>query len=79
MSEGVNQLLFSPMVLLWLAGSAVAVLILLGDVNRRRSGLTDSLRDYANRSVSGSEDSADADSSTDSPATGKAPDSAGNR
>ncbi|MGB0599014.1 MAG: hypothetical protein ACPGLY_20205 [Rubripirellula sp.] len=75
MSEGVNQLLFSPMVLLWLAGSAVAVLILLGAINRRRSELTDSLRDYANQSVLGSEDSADADS----PATGKAPDSAGNR
>lgn len=75
MSEGVNQLLFSPMVLLWLAGSALAVLILLGAVNRRRSGLTDSLCDYANQSVSGAEDSAD----TDSPATGKGSDSADNR
>ncbi|MDG2220307.1 MAG: hypothetical protein P8L85_02945 [Rubripirellula sp.] len=79
MSEGVNQLLFSPMVLLWLAGSAVAVLILLGTGNRRRSGLTNSLREYANRSGSGSQDPADADSSPDSPATGKAPDSADNR
>ena len=50
MSGGVHQFLFSPMVLLWLAGSLAAVVILLGAVNRRRSGLTDSLRGYVDRS-----------------------------
>jgi hypothetical protein len=38
------------MFLLWLAGSAMAAMILVGAVHRRRSGLTDSLRGYVERS-----------------------------
>ncbi|MEM1068233.1 MAG: hypothetical protein AAGG48_03045 [Planctomycetota bacterium] len=49
MQEGVAQLLFSPSVLLWVAISAVAVVILLGTVSRRRDGLTDTLKNYVDR------------------------------
>lgn len=41
--------LFSPTVLLWLVVSAMAVLILLGSINRRRARLTETLREYVDR------------------------------
>ena len=44
-----SETFFSTQTLLWLAGSAVAALLLFGSINRRRSRLTDTLRGYANQ------------------------------
>ena len=41
--------LFSPTVLLWLIASAMAVVILLGSIHRRRTRLTETLREYVDR------------------------------
>jgi beta-lactamase regulating signal transducer with metallopeptidase domain len=43
------ETLFSPTTLLWLVGAAIAVAILIGSINRRRSRLTETLRDYVDR------------------------------
>ncbi len=43
------ETLFSPTTLLWLVVSAIAVAILFGSINRRRSRLTETLQDYVDR------------------------------
>ena len=43
------ETLISPTTLLWLVVSAIAVAILIGSINRRRSRLTETLRDYVDR------------------------------
>ncbi len=43
------ETLFSPTTLLWLIGSAMAVAILLGAINRRRTRLEETLRNYVDR------------------------------
>lgn len=44
-----SESFFSLQTLLWLAGSAVAAVFLFGSINRRKTRLTDSLRDYVDR------------------------------
>lgn len=44
-----SESLFSTQTLLWLAGSAVAALLLFGSINRRRSRLTETLREYVDQ------------------------------
>lgn len=44
-----SETLFSTQTLLWLAGSAVAALLLFGSINRRRSRLADTLREYVDQ------------------------------
>lgn len=41
--------LFSPTTLLWLVVSVIAVATLLSSINRRRTRLTESLREYVDR------------------------------
>lgn len=48
-----TQTLFSPVNLLWLLVAAIAAAVLIGAINRRRSQLTDSLRDYVGRNQQG--------------------------
>lgn len=43
------ETLFTPATVLWLVASASAGLILVGAMNRRRTGLTESLRKYVDR------------------------------
>ncbi len=50
-----SEVLFSPTTLLWLVVSVVAAAILFGSINRRRSRLTGTLRDYVDRSQEGRE------------------------
>ena len=45
----VVETLFSPASLLWLVASVIAVAVLLASVSRRRSRLTESLRDYVDQ------------------------------
>lgn len=45
----VSETFFSPQALLWLAGSAIAAILLFGSINRRRSHLTGSLRQYVEK------------------------------
>ena len=45
----VVETLFSPAALLWLVASVIAVAVLLASVSRRRSRLTESLRDYVDQ------------------------------
>jgi len=45
-----SESIFSPLTLLWLAAAAIAALILFGSMHRRKSGLTDSLRQYVDQS-----------------------------
>jgi hypothetical protein len=63
----VSETFFSTQTLLWLAGSAVAALLLFGSINRRRSRLTDTLRGYVNQNQE----------RADSPTPGKQDESAG--
>ena len=55
MSFDASETLFSAQTLLWLAVSVVAALLLLGSINRRRSRLTDSLRQYVDKNQQGGE------------------------
>ncbi len=43
------EALFSPTTMLWLVVSVMAVAILFGSINRRRSRLTETLQDYVDR------------------------------
>ncbi len=49
----VSETLFSPQTLLWLAATAIAMMLLFGAINRRRSKLTDSLREYVEKNRDG--------------------------
>ena len=44
-----SETLFSPMVLLWIAASVLAAVLLIGAASKRRANLTESLRDYVDR------------------------------
>ena len=44
-----SETLFSPTMLLWMAASALAALLLIGAAGRRKAKLTESLRDYVDR------------------------------
>ncbi len=57
MSFNVGETLLSPQMLLWLAASGAAALLLFGSINRRRSRLTDSLRGYVGKKQKGRHDS----------------------
>lgn len=50
-----SETLFSTQTLLWLAGSAVAALLLFGSISRRRSRLIDTLREYVDQNQDGAE------------------------
>jgi beta-lactamase regulating signal transducer with metallopeptidase domain len=50
-----SETFFSPVTLLWLVVSAIAAAVLFGAINRRRSHLTRSLRDYVDRNQEGRE------------------------
>lgn len=49
MLAGLVETLFTPATMLWLIASASAGLILVGAMNRRRTGLTASLRKFVDR------------------------------
>ena len=49
MLADVSETLFSTTTLLWLAVAATSAAILFGSMNRRRSQLTESLRDYVGK------------------------------
>ena len=55
MPSEASELLFTPSTLLWLVVSLTAAAILFGSINRRRSRLTDSLREYVDRHQAASE------------------------
>ena len=55
MSLDASETLFSTQTLLWLAGSAVAAVLLFGSINRRRSRLTDTLREYVDQNQQSTE------------------------
>jgi beta-lactamase regulating signal transducer with metallopeptidase domain len=44
-----SQLLLSPSNLLWLVGSMIAITLVFGALNRRRARLTESLREFVDR------------------------------
>ncbi len=48
-----SETLFSPTTLLWLVVSAMAAVVLFGSINRRRSRLTETLRDYVDQKQEG--------------------------
>ena len=49
----VSETLFSPTTVLWLVVSATAASLLFGSINRRRSRLTETLREYVDRNQDG--------------------------
>ena len=55
MSFDASETLFSGQALLWAAASVVAALLLFGSMNRRRSRLTESLRDFVDKNQQQSE------------------------
>ena len=67
-----SETLFSTQTLLWLAGSAAAALLLFGSINRRRSRLTETLREYVDRDHDGSQPTGDT-GAADSPTAAQAP------
>ena len=48
-----SETLFSATTLLWIVVSVMAAILLLGSINRRRSRLTESLRDYVDQKQEG--------------------------
>jgi beta-lactamase regulating signal transducer with metallopeptidase domain len=58
-----TETLFSATTVLWIVVSLMAAIFLLGSINRRRSRLTESLRDY----VAQKQDRREAVSSPDQP------------
>ncbi|MCG8651625.1 MAG: hypothetical protein MI861_17420 [Pirellulales bacterium] len=46
-----SEMPLSSQTLLWLVGSTIAAVLLFGSMNRRRSRLIDSLRDYVDRNL----------------------------
>ena len=53
MPAELSETLFSPTTLLWLVVVGVSVALLFGSMNRRRTRLTQSLRDYVDHSQDG--------------------------
>ena len=49
MSANLTESIFSPSVLLWLGSVLIAAILLLSLMNRRRTNLTDSLREFVDR------------------------------
>jgi hypothetical protein len=48
-----SESILAPSTLLWLAGAGTAGVILFGSINRRRSRLTEALRDYVDQNQEG--------------------------
>ncbi|MGI9474843.1 MAG: hypothetical protein ACR2NZ_25150 [Rubripirellula sp.] len=48
-----SESILSPTALLWLAAVIIAGMILIGSINRRRTRLTETLRDYVDRNQEG--------------------------
>lgn len=48
-----SETLFSATTLLWIVVSLIAAALLIGSINRRRSRLTESLRDYVDQNQNG--------------------------
>lgn len=44
-----SESVFSPQTLLWLIGTVIATALLLAAINRRRTRLTESLREFVDR------------------------------
>ena len=45
----VTEMLVSPTTALWLAVAVIAAVLLVGSLTRRRTGLTDGLREFVSR------------------------------
>lgn len=54
MPAGIGETLVSPTAILWLVVSVMAAAVLFGSINRRRSRLTDSLREFVAKKQGGS-------------------------
>jgi hypothetical protein len=59
MSLEVNESLFSPTTLLWFVAAVACTAALFGSMNRRRSRLTESLREYVDHNQPKSKASAE--------------------
>tara|TARA_R110002049_G_scaffold4601_5_gene32744 strand:- start:1040005 stop:1040202 length:198 start_codon:yes stop_codon:yes gene_type:complete len=60
-----GETLFSPTMLLWLAASLLAAVLLIGAASRRKAKLTESLRDYVDQNTPKPTSSAQSDSESD--------------
>ena len=49
MSADLNESILSPSVLLWLGSVLIAAILMLSLMNRRRTNLTDSLREFVDK------------------------------
>ncbi len=49
MSVDLNETILSPSVLLWLGSVLIAAILMLSLMNRRRTNLTDSLREFVDK------------------------------
>ena len=61
MSVDLSGSILSPSLLLWLAGVLLAAILLLSLMNRRRTKLTESLRDFVDQSKTPSGESPPSD------------------
>ena len=61
MSADLNESILSPSVLLWLGSVLIAAILMLSLMNRRRTKLTDSLREFVDKTNPTAGDSPSAD------------------